>query len=176
MAGALCPPARMEAGSWAPRRWPRPPGIVLLALASVLSSLLSSGQARVYSRCELARVLQDFGLEGYRGYSLADCKDPDLSLLLPLPPPHSRAVALGASVLLFQIRILCADRWRTPRTGVNTQQAGDGLLLLWSRPVKSDSLRPQWTAARQASLSLTISQSLPKFMSAESVLHRNLEG
>ncbi|XP_069398476.1 sperm acrosome membrane-associated protein 3 [Ovis canadensis] len=62
----------MEAGSWVPRRWPCPPGIVLLALASVLSSLLSSGQARVYSRCELARVLQDFGLEGYRGYSLAD--------------------------------------------------------------------------------------------------------
>ena len=175
MAGALCPPARMEAGSWAPRRWPCPPGIVLLALASVLSSLLSSGQARVYSRCELARVLQDFGLEGYRGYSLADCKDPDLSLLLPLPPPHSRAVALGASVLLFRIRILRTDRWRTPRTGVNTQQAGDGLLL-WSRPVMSDSLRPQWTAARQASLSLTISKSLPKFMSAESVLHRNLEG
>ncbi|KAB0367814.1 hypothetical protein FD755_021138 [Muntiacus reevesi] len=72
VAGALCPPARMEAGSWAPRRWPCLPGIVLLALASVLSSLLSSGQARVYSRCELARVLQDFGLEGYRGYSLAD--------------------------------------------------------------------------------------------------------
>ena len=33
--------------------------------------------------------------------------------------------------------------------------------LLFSRPIVSDSLRPPWTAARQASLSLTISQSLP---------------
>ena len=42
---------------------------------------------------------------------------------------------------------------------------GVGLLepptLLFSRPIVSDSLRPPWTAACQASLSLTISQSLP---------------
>ena len=38
------------------------------------------------------------------------------------------------------------------------------LLLLFSCPVMSDSATP-WTAACQASLSLTISQSLPKFMS-----------
>ncbi|ELK01798.1 Sperm acrosome membrane-associated protein 3 [Pteropus alecto] len=62
----------MEARSWAPRRQPCPPGIGLLALASLLSCLLTSSQAKVYSRCELARVLKDFGLEGYRGYSLAD--------------------------------------------------------------------------------------------------------
>ncbi|XP_068387395.1 sperm acrosome membrane-associated protein 3 [Eschrichtius robustus] len=62
----------MEGGSWAPRRWSCLPGITLLALASLLSCLLTSGQAKVYSRCELARVLQDFGLDGFRGYSLAD--------------------------------------------------------------------------------------------------------
>ena len=39
------------------------------------------------------------------------------------------------------------------------------LLLLFSCPVMSDSLQHPRTAARQASLSLTISQSLPKFMS-----------
>ena len=38
------------------------------------------------------------------------------------------------------------------------------LLLLFSHPVVSNSLRP-WTAAHQSSLSFTISQSLPKFMS-----------
>ncbi|XP_055983676.1 sperm acrosome membrane-associated protein 3 isoform X1 [Sorex fumeus] len=59
-------PARMNTRRWAPRRSRCPLGILLLA------SLLASCQAKVYSRCALARVLQDFGLEGYRGYSLAD--------------------------------------------------------------------------------------------------------
>ncbi|XP_073091282.1 sperm acrosome membrane-associated protein 3 isoform X2 [Manis javanica] len=62
----------MEARSRAPRRWWCPPGVMPLAFAVLLSCLLTSGQARVYSHCELARVLQDFGLEGYRGHSLAD--------------------------------------------------------------------------------------------------------
>ncbi|KAM7067101.1 sperm acrosome membrane-associated protein 3 [Molossus nigricans] len=62
----------MEARSGAPRRQLCPAGVMLLALASLLSCRLPSGQAKVYSRCELFRVLQDFGLEGYRGYSLAD--------------------------------------------------------------------------------------------------------
>ncbi|XP_055112975.2 sperm acrosome membrane-associated protein 3 isoform X2 [Symphalangus syndactylus] len=53
------------------RRW-CPAGIMLLALVSLLSCLLPSSEAKVYGRCELARVLHDFGLDGYRGYSLAD--------------------------------------------------------------------------------------------------------
>ena len=43
-------------------------------------------------------------------------------------------------------------------------------LLLFSRSVMSDSLWPPWTAARQASLSFTISQSLLILMSVESVM------
>ena len=43
------------------------------------------------------------------------------------------------------------------------------LLLLFSRPVMSDSATP-WTAACQASLCLTISWSLPKFMFIASVM------
>ena len=43
------------------------------------------------------------------------------------------------------------------------------LLLLLSHEVTSDSLRP-WTAACQASLSLTISRSLLKLVSIESVM------
>ena len=43
------------------------------------------------------------------------------------------------------------------------------LLLLFSCPVVSNSATP-WTAACQASLSLTISQSLPKFMSIALVM------
>ena len=43
------------------------------------------------------------------------------------------------------------------------------LLFLFSHPVMSDSETP-WTAARQASLSLTISWSWPKFMSTASLI------
>ena len=43
------------------------------------------------------------------------------------------------------------------------------LLLLFSCPVVSDSVTP-WTAAHQASLSLTVSWNLPKFMSVTSVM------
>ena len=105
--------ARMEARSRAPRRRLCPPGIVLLTLASLLSCLLTSGQAKVYSRCELARLLQDVGLDGFRGYSLANCEDPTsldrLRLPLPLPPYPSSSVALmafRASVPLCKISIL----------------------------------------------------------------------
>ena len=46
------------------------------------------------------------------------------------------------------------------------------LLLLFSHSVLSDSATP-WTAARQASLSFTISQSLLKLLSIESVMSSN---
>ena len=46
-------------------------------------------------------------------------------------------------------------------------------MLLFSCSVASDSLRPQWTAACQASLSFTISQSLLKLISIESVMPSN---
>ena len=46
------------------------------------------------------------------------------------------------------------------------------LLLLFSRSVLSDS-SDQWTAARQASLSFSISQSLLKFMPIKSVMPSN---
>ena len=42
--------------------------------------------------------------------------------------------------------------------------------LLFSHPVMSDSLRTPWTAARQASLSITTSQSLLNLKSTESVM------
>ena len=47
------------------------------------------------------------------------------------------------------------------------------LLLLLSHSVVSNSLWPPWTAACQASLSFTISWSLFKFMSIESVMPSN---
>ena len=46
------------------------------------------------------------------------------------------------------------------------------LLLLLSCQVMPDSVTP-WTAARQASLSFTVSQSLLKLMSVESVMPSN---
>ena len=46
-------------------------------------------------------------------------------------------------------------------------------MLLFSHSAVPDSLRPPWTAARQASLSFTVSQSLLKLMSLESVMPSN---
>lgn len=66
----------MEARSRAPRRQLCPSGVTWLALAYLLSCLLASSKAKVFSRCELAKILHDFGLNGYRGYNLADCENP----------------------------------------------------------------------------------------------------
>lgn len=111
----------MEGRSWDPRRQLCPPGIMLLAFATLLSCLLTSGQAKVYSRCELARALQDFGMEGYRGYSMADCENPSpfqaapgSPQVPPLPPSlpprsHSGSVPLAvfrASALLWTSNVL----------------------------------------------------------------------
>ncbi|XP_034289782.1 sperm acrosome membrane-associated protein 3 isoform X1 [Pantherophis guttatus] len=43
-----------------------------LLLLSLLICLLFSVGGKIFGRCELARVLKKAGLEGYRGYSLAD--------------------------------------------------------------------------------------------------------
>ena len=49
----------------------------------------------------------------------------------------------------------------------------DSIMLLWfSQSVVSDSVTP-WTAARQASLSITNSQGLLKLMSIQSVMPSN---
>ncbi|CAO2644491.1 Sperm acrosome membrane-associated protein 3 [Lemmus lemmus] len=62
----------MEARSWAPRRQLCPSWITWLAMAYLLSSLFAPSKAKVFSRCELAKELHSFGLDGYRGYNLAD--------------------------------------------------------------------------------------------------------
>lgn len=66
---------RMEARNRAPRRPLCLPGITWLVLAYLLSCLVASSKAKVFSRCELAKELHGFGLEGYRGYNLADCEN-----------------------------------------------------------------------------------------------------
>ena len=48
-----------------------------------------------------------------------------------------------------------------------------GLFLLFSHSVVSNSLQP-WTAANQASLSFTVSQSLLKLLPIESVMPSNI--
>ena len=61
-----------------------------------------------------------------------------------------------------------------PRTPFFYNQTGFLLILLLNLSVVSDSLQPPWTAVCQASQSFTISQSLHKFMSMESVMPSNL--
>ncbi|NXJ35494.1 LYSC1 protein, partial [Ciconia maguari] len=44
---------------------------LLLLLLALLTAVT---KAKVFSRCELAHLLQEEGLDGYRGYSLANCE------------------------------------------------------------------------------------------------------
>ena len=66
-------------------------------------------------------------------------------------------------LVLLAVEIACACR-----PSQLTEQGH--ILVLFSLPIMSDSLWPHGTVAHQASLSLTISQSLPKFMSILSVM------
>lgn len=50
---------------------------VLLILGMLLLS--STIQGKVFERCELAKTLKKFGMDGYKGISLPNCK----SVFLP---------------------------------------------------------------------------------------------
>jgi hypothetical protein len=83
-----------------------PLGILLLAFISLLSCLLVPSEAKVYSRCEMARVLKEFGLDGYRGYGLADCKNRTPLSLSLWPPAPSCLHSLPLSLIPSPLRVL----------------------------------------------------------------------
>ena len=85
--------------------------------------------------------------------------------------PYVKVIACGK--LLYSA---WSSAWCSVMTQMDGMEVGwkggpkrRGLLLLLGRPVVSDSATPR-TAARKASLSLTISQSLRKFMFTASVM------
>ena len=82
---------------------------------------------------------------------------PPPSHLPPLPSPVLMSGPSSLNVAMFRERVLIAVTW--------WKQGHCGLV--------AKSCLILWTSARQASLSLTISQSLPKFMSIESVKPSN---
>uniref|UniRef100_A0A452IUH1 Sperm acrosome membrane-associated protein 3 n=1 Tax=Gopherus agassizii TaxID=38772 RepID=A0A452IUH1_9SAUR len=43
-----------------------------LTLLSLLGCLITANKAKIFSRCELAYMLHEEGLDGYEGYSLAN--------------------------------------------------------------------------------------------------------
>nr|XP_025043465.1 sperm acrosome membrane-associated protein 3-like isoform X2 [Pelodiscus sinensis] len=46
--------------------------MVSLVLLATLASLLTGNMGKIFQRCELAQVLHHAGMDGFRGYSLAD--------------------------------------------------------------------------------------------------------
>uniref|UniRef100_A0A8C0IKQ5 Sperm acrosome membrane-associated protein 3 n=1 Tax=Chelonoidis abingdonii TaxID=106734 RepID=A0A8C0IKQ5_CHEAB len=44
----------------------------VLGLVTLLACLSMGGQGKIFTRCELAETLQDSGMDGYEGYSLAN--------------------------------------------------------------------------------------------------------
>ena len=65
------------------------------------------------------------------------------------------------------------NKQTTKKTKQNYMKKMQLLLFLFNHSILSDSLQPPWTAARQVSLSFTISQSLFKLMCIGSVLPSN---
>lgn len=57
-------------------------GFVVFILATVM---ISTADAKIYERCELAMKLQKAGLNGYRGYGIGDCEIPLIQVLIHTP-------------------------------------------------------------------------------------------
>ena len=101
---------------------------------------------------------------------------PTLCNAMDCSPPGSSVLGILQARILEWVAISSSrgSSWTTDWTKVS-HNAGRFLTiwatakLLFSSPVVSDSATP-WTTAHQASLSLTISQSLPKFMSIALVM------
>jgi hypothetical protein len=55
--------------------------IVVVILAVLLIAKLD---AKIYERCELAKKLEEAGLDGFKGYTVGDCKIPIAPSLLLL--------------------------------------------------------------------------------------------
>lgn len=78
---------------------------VLLAVMQVCSTvvvilatlLIATVDAKIYERCELARKLEKAGLNGFKGYTVGDCKIPVAPSLIHLNLPTS----LRLSQLLY---------------------------------------------------------------------------
>ena len=94
-------------------------------------------------------------------------KDEDSHQTPNLPAPRSKTSSLHPS----QKQIMLLTNHPGPDTFIAAAQARQ-LLLLFSHSVVSDSATP-WTAARQASLSFTVPQSLLKLMSIHSMMTSN---
>lgn len=61
---------------------------VVVTLATLM---VATVDAKIYERCELARKLEKAGLNGFRGYTVGDCKIPVAPSLIhtPIHLPHS---------------------------------------------------------------------------------------
>ena len=119
------------------------------------------------------------GAPGRRGASGGVSGDSEARAAPLCPPGHIIAPAQRVPCVPVSSRLveaLTCEGARLSSGPRRTLCAGGftrlGLLLLFSHSVVSDSVSP-WTTARQASLSFTISRSLLKVMSVESVMPSN---
>lgn len=64
-----------------------PPKMMGTLLVSLVSCLIAISQASLIDRCDLARVLYKEDLDGFEGYSLADCECCFSHSPSPISPP-----------------------------------------------------------------------------------------
>ncbi|MBN3300803.1 LYSC protein, partial [Amia calva] len=89
----------------------------LLVKAALLLLALSSVDGKTYERCELARTLKAAGLDGYRGYSLANwvCTAFAESSYNTAAINHNRDQSTDYGIFQINSRYWCEDH-KTPRS------------------------------------------------------------
>lgn len=81
---------------------------VLLILGMLLLS--STIQGKVFERCELAKTLKKFGMDGYKGISLPNCK----SVFLPTSWGWSSAHSLMPVIEIFLTLNVSSSAYSSP--------------------------------------------------------------
>lgn len=78
-----------------------PTGVIMQTWVTVVVTLatlmVATVDAKIYERCELAVKLEKAGLNGFRGYSVGDCKTP----VPQVPPPSELPTTLRPRPLLL---------------------------------------------------------------------------
>lgn len=72
--------------SWTDQSWvPLAAEMRSILIISIFSCFFAASNAKIFSKCELARKLKAQGMDGFHGYSLANCEYEPSSSFLSLP-------------------------------------------------------------------------------------------
>lgn len=62
-------------------------------MITLATLLVATVDAKIYERCELARKLENAGLNGFKGYTVGDCKIPAAPRLISQFTPFTQTLS-----------------------------------------------------------------------------------